>query len=83
MDTSTYPKPAAIRRALLVRTAQFCRLTGRAPSSVCKDALNDPNFYKQVRQGRSFRLDSYARMHRYLDRRWPEPIAKANGAHKA
>jgi hypothetical protein len=60
---------------LLKRIDAFLRRTRTSPTRFGRDALGDPNFVLNLRDGRVPRASTAMRVHQYLDEREPAPDA--------
>jgi hypothetical protein len=67
----TYPHETKIRSSLIDRTREFTRLTGMSISAVCREAVKDTSFIKEVERGLNFTVGKYQRVHSWLDKNWP------------
>lgn len=60
---------------LLQRIDAYLRSTRTAPTRFGRDALGDPNFVLNLRDGREPRASTAIRVHKYLDERELAPRA--------
>lgn len=67
---SNYPDADTIRTKLLDRADTLGRLIGLHRSAMSKRALNDTSFLHKVAAGENFTIRSYARMMRWIDKRY-------------
>jgi hypothetical protein len=78
----TYPTEQKIRSALIARMEAFSAATGRAPSMICREVMNDTSFYAKLKDGGNFTVATYQRFNDHFDKHWPKPPkAKRRNGH--
>jgi hypothetical protein len=71
MGSIPYPTEREIRAALIERMKAFCAVTGTAPSTVCRDVINDTTFFSKVVGGGNFTVSTYKKFQAHFDKKWP------------
>jgi hypothetical protein len=76
-----YPKAKDLRHALRMRVGRFAFLTGKSPSEIGKNALNDSSAVQRIlKEDSDFRVGTYEALMKWIDEHWPQPRKRGRTA---
>lgn len=72
MKPAKHPTGAEIRTAMLERVQAFSELTGTSTTAIGRAVFRDSKFIPRAKDGHNFTVESYDRLMKWLDERWPK-----------